>query len=172
MARTFRRNDDDDEHTLRDGERVRLPMMLRDSIEHERSQRRPLLHDGRGGGLGHRPGYAFNRDAYAKDALAVEYAHYEENLQNAWKHGNRDRIVADAEGYSEGSAGSSCTVQNEYFPDDFGSPGTIQHVDGVGLICVPDGKAAVSTGNSSMSATEREYRLYDERQKNAWRSPK
>lgn len=147
MARSFRRSEDNEDETLQDGYRGRVPLMMRDE-------------------LGHRPGFAVARDPYLRDEFEVAHAEYRRWLQDAWR-GNKQ---ADAEGYREGSEGSPCTVQSEYFPDDFGCPGTIQHVDGVGLVCVPNYKAAVSTGDLSMSATEREYALYDAELRSSWKN--
>ena len=144
MARSFLRSEDDEDETLQDGYRGRIPLMMRD-------------------GLGHRPGFAVARDPYLRDEAEVAHAEYRQWLQNAWRGAKQ----ADAEGYREGSEGSPCTVQGSHFPNDYGSPGTVQMVEGVGLICVPDKDRDFTTGD--FSEIEREYRIYDETIKNAWR---
>ena len=177
MAGTNRhdRNDTDDEF-LKDHHRGRVPMMMRDGQPHWMADADRYFEkraaDGRVIGVDgmpesfHRPGYRFGDANANKAALDAAYRAEDDYLQNAWKGPQKD-----AEGYAPNTAGGPCTVQNEYFPDDYGSPGTIQHVEGVGLICVPNKESAV-TSDASLSDTEREYLLYDERQKNAWRSQK
>ena len=166
MAKTRRRNggDDDDNPALdengllRDGHSVRVSLMDAMSVRDQR----PLLHDGKGGVPGRRPGFAFNRDAYAKDELEVAYCEYEERLCDAWRH-------ADAEGFQPGSEGCVCTTQNEFYPEDFGSLGHVKYVNGKGLICVPDTKSSSAADHATtMDAI---YELYDEDLRNQWRRP-
>jgi hypothetical protein len=76
-------NDDDfDENgVLKDGRSIRVPMMMMDAVQRGVAQ----LHDGRGGPVGHRPGFAVTTDATALDAKEEAYADYHADLVSAWK---------------------------------------------------------------------------------------
>jgi hypothetical protein len=87
-----KRYDNDESHILRDGELVRVPLMMKDSWQrdmHERSQQRLQLHDGRGGSPGNRPGFAFGDSVLNRDERESAYAAYERDLTAAYKTGRR-----------------------------------------------------------------------------------
>ena len=136
MARTNRYNEEDaldDRGTLRDGRRVRLPMMLRDgyggapdhrpSYAYTRSNFRPRarVHDGAGGKVGHRPGFVYDRDVYARDATVVEYDRYDQALVDAWKGNDREGYSACSEGAK--ATGDAMTVDEAYSDEDGGDDG-------------------------------------------------
>jgi hypothetical protein len=74
----------------------------------------------------------------------------------------------DAEGYSAVSEGCPCMVQSDAYPDDFGSPGTVQNVGG-NLICVPSSKLSA---DDRALITEKAHRLYDGAIQSAWKAPR
>jgi hypothetical protein len=81
------KRDDDESHILSDGERVRVPLMMKDSWQrdmHERFQRRTQLHDGRGNSVGHRPGFVVS-DASNHTERVQAYADCERDLVAAYK---------------------------------------------------------------------------------------
>ena len=87
MTKHYGDDYDDDSHILRDGERVRVPLMMKDSQQRdipEHSQQRPLLHDGRGGSPGHRPGFVVS-DASNHAEREQAYSDYQRDLVAAYK---------------------------------------------------------------------------------------
>jgi hypothetical protein len=76
-----RRHDDDDDDALRDGESVRVPLMLCDAVTPEFAF----------GGVdvsGHQPGYRHVTDAAVRDARKAARAAYDEycsRISNAWR---------------------------------------------------------------------------------------
>jgi hypothetical protein len=100
------RHDDDEPFDergiLKDGRSVRLPMMLRDSNISQHSLAMQL-HDGRGGTVGHRPGYVFSTDAFLSDAKQRAYAAYEREQAEAYKHAQGWRGRLDASGELPGT---------------------------------------------------------------------
>jgi hypothetical protein len=159
MARTRRHTNDDDaldeRGILKDGHRVRVSLMDAETA------RRPLLHDGRGGTPGRRPGFALTRDDSGRDALEKAYADYETHLCDAYK-----TKTHDDEGYAPSSEGCACMVQSDLYPDDFGSEGTVCEVDGV-LVCKPNNQ--VSADDRALTV-DKAYEAYDANLKDAWRS--
>jgi hypothetical protein len=161
MARTQRHTDDDplDENgLLRDGARVRVSLFDATSVRNHR----PLLHDGRGGTPGRRPGFVFSRDAAGRGALEKAYSDYETHLCDAWK-----TKTHDAEEYAPGSEGCACTVSGDLYPDDFGSEGTVCEIDGV-MVCVPNDKVSA---DDRAATRDRQYQIYDSELQNQWRKP-
>jgi hypothetical protein len=145
-----------------------------------------FLHDGHGNDVGHRPGFLLRADI-ASEQRRRAYDAYRHDLENAWRHPpTRDGPRSwedrrrDAEGYSERDIGGVCTVKNEDYPDDFGSPGHIRRV-GRKIICVPDRRKQPDPASDRRSVEQRvadhqrtmadEYRRYDESMTNAWRNP-
>ena len=105
----IKHNDDDDfdeNGVLRDGHSVRVPMMMRDGMtplqravaQHSLAMR---LHDGRGGPIGHKPGFVYSTDASLNDAKERAYAAYDAELRDAYKHpqGWRGDIDANDEAH-------------------------------------------------------------------------
>jgi len=183
--------DDDDPFDangmLKDGRRVRISMQMRDAALRDQRRGRRVkydpagrlvsweeeelddgmtLHDGRGNPCGHRPGYLVTNDAAARSAKARAYRDYESDLTNAWRN-----PTGDAEGYDPEDIGESCTVKNEDYPTDFGSPGTIRRV-GSRILCVPNRRRAGPDPASDRRAVDDAYRQYDDEIRNAWRDPK
>ena len=100
----------DDDDVLRDGETLRVPLMMRDgmsplqrAVAEDAAARRIVVVDGLGRPAGHRPGACYLRTAeHTTDhALAVTrdhlrrkaYADSLAELQDAWKGRNNDREV-------------------------------------------------------------------------------
>ena len=85
-----KRNDDDDDPVLRDGERMRVPMTMMDQREKaEHLRRRARLHDGHGNPVGHCPGF-IGSDAFTteeRQRIRDAYDAYERDLTTAWKRG-------------------------------------------------------------------------------------
>jgi hypothetical protein len=88
-----KRNDDDDDPILRDGERMRVPMTMVDSWQREMTEhfRRPRarLHDGRGNPVGQRPGFVVSDAITSEERQRIHdaYEAYEDELTTAWKRG-------------------------------------------------------------------------------------
>jgi hypothetical protein len=168
-------DDDDEDHPrqVSDGEAVRVPMFAMDGLDPvQRAIAQVRLHDGQGGGGGHRPGQLVARDANdANAARDKAYRLYDEQLTNAWRTGG-----------VEGREGAVCTVRNGEYPEHFGSPGRI--VDG---ICTPlelidegelrdmlplrDGLTLDQLQLAHKERMARAYQAYDEELRNTWRTP-
>jgi hypothetical protein len=56
------------------------------------------LTDGRGGPVGHRPGYLLATDTAARSAKARAYRDYDSDLTNAWRDPPSSQWARDAEG--------------------------------------------------------------------------
>ncbi len=76
--RIFDYEDDDDaldaEGILKDGRRVRVPMMFRDATGSSDPRH-----------IGRRPGFGVLRDSQARDAVDAAYWEYEEWVRDAWR---------------------------------------------------------------------------------------
>jgi hypothetical protein len=81
-------DDDDDAFdergVLRDGHRFRVPLMMQDAMQRDIASHAARLHDGRGGPVGHRPGFIYSTDAATQD-VAQAYAEYAQQARDAWK---------------------------------------------------------------------------------------
>jgi hypothetical protein len=143
-------NDDDAHRILADGERMRVPMHMMDSVQRSVAQH---LHDGHGNRPGHRPGFAMS-DAN-DDARQAAYDEYRRDVENAWRGAGR-----------EGAENSICTVRNAQYPRAQGAPGHVRNG-----ICVPDDEElrdALPTRDSNMADV---YAAYDARIREMWRNP-
>jgi hypothetical protein len=71
-----------DDRIVRDGERVRVPLMLMDELQ--RSVQANRLHDGMGNGAGHKPGFVFTA---GRDEAPSRTAHdeYVTDTADAWR---------------------------------------------------------------------------------------
>lgn len=124
-----------DDDILQDGETVRVPMRLMDSLQRSvATATTHRIHDGRGNvgdAAVHRPGPRYlTRDAnthLVRDQVDLAYRDYDDQLTNAWR--GRDAWSA--------SEGDSCTVRDIAGGDvGFeGDPGTLQRRGGR-LVCV------------------------------------
>ena len=74
-------DDDNEPHILRDGEKVRVSLMDAMSVR----EQRPLLHDGHGNPVGHRPGFLIADTALNRDEREQAYSDYERDLTAAYK---------------------------------------------------------------------------------------
>ena len=91
----------DERGSLRDGYAVTVPMTMRDQasltpLQRSIAQSAAQLHDGRGGAVGHRPGYVVSTDASLNDAKERAYATYDAELRDAYKHPQGCRGDIDA----------------------------------------------------------------------------
>jgi len=178
MTRHHHHHDDDDDNpvdkngVLKDGARVRVPLYLMDSTQRAVAANAAHLHDGHGGGIGHRPGHITTNDAAMHAAVDRAYALRDEEDRNAWRIGSG----------REGAEGSVCTVRNGDFPDYFGAPGHI--VDGIAtpdallsedelrdMRPVRDGLTLDQLEREHQGRMARSYQAYDEELRNAWRTP-
>lgn len=117
--RTRTSDDDiwDENGLLKDGKVFRTRMVAMDAA----TVRDPRLH---------KPGPRLRDDMNVTQRQRA-YDAYDDLLTNAWRG-------KDASGeYPEAAIGSPCTCRNEYFPEDFGSPGTVKRTR-YGIVCVPD----------------------------------
>lgn len=134
---------------IRDGVilRTRLSAMDNRSVGHNRGPMRITDAAGNAGLALQRPGFRClledDASAHARAvARAVAYRDYEKSLCDQYKSppvfGGDDRITGvGARGAGGSQPGDPCTCSGAEFPDDFGSPGHMQMVEGK-LVCVPD----------------------------------
>lgn len=80
--------EDDDDQIARDGQTIRVPLMLMDSVQKAVASS-TVTNDG----AGHRPGYAVITDAMVKDRLKL-YDAYIARVTSAWK--NPPAVLANA----------------------------------------------------------------------------
>ena len=140
----------DDDKILKDGERVRVPLTMMDSVQ------KSVYADA----LSHhaslyKPGYRFVTDSEAKQRIDDAHAAYREELSNRWRT------------HDQGE-GDSCTA-----PD--GTPGRLQFVAGR-LKCVPEAAAKTSDSKKLLDADfddgdlrEMAYALYDADVSSRWK---
>jgi hypothetical protein len=141
------------ENILKDGERLRVPVSMMDSLPRSRI----------GDGLSmHRNGWRLPasslRDSKQQRDLAVLYAQRDAELENAWRE--------DFPGASEGDV---CTVRGADYPNDIGSPGHLELHEGR-LICTPDSPSA-NDARSVRDARTQAYLDYENHITSAWRTP-
>jgi hypothetical protein len=120
---------------LRDGFAVSTGMYMMDATQRSIATH---LHDGHGGGIGHRPGHIVSGASEALDARRRMYDEYD--ARKATEYLGADR---------EGREGTICTVRNAQFPRAQGAPGRIRNG-----ICVSDDEElrdALPTRDSTMT---------------------
>lgn len=182
--------DDDFEFTadgkriLKDGRRLRTPMVMMDAVQRSLADARrrkrvgrdpegreawseeeleedAMLHDGRGGPVGHRPGFVVADSARARAVVKEAYRAYDQRLENAYK-------FVDGEG--EASAiGNKCTCRNEMFPEHVGAPGTVRRYKGQ-IVCVPDALTEERADRRTTDDMATLYADYDAKISEAWRT--
>jgi hypothetical protein len=161
MTDTFRMNrrqlrhldPEDADDILRDGETMRVPVSLMDSMPRTKI----------GDGLAmHRNGWRLPasslRDSKQRQLLDLLYAQRDAETENAWR-----------EDYPGASEGDPCTCRGADFPNDIGSPGHIELHEGR-LCCVPDNPSA-NDARSVRDARVRAYLDYDRDLTTAWAKP-
>jgi hypothetical protein len=148
MTKQPQRLDDDDAFdergVLRDGKRWTVPMSFMDSMQRSVAQHfakvtmqdhRLDLHDGHGGLVGFRPGWAVPTDNQLFDSNKRElYRQYDEAAEQAYKDPPTGQ---GSHGFAGAQVGDICTVRNAEYPSDQGSPGHLKMVNGA-LVCTPD----------------------------------
>jgi hypothetical protein len=167
MLRVNNTNNDDDDAfdergLLRDGRIYRVHMSMRDAMWARDQQRSPVLHDGRGGPVGPRPGFILS-DA-SNDQRQQAYADYQRDLLDAYKNRPAGASSVDPIGAQEDDL---CTVRNAEFPED--------QLKGR-LVCVPDRQRQQARGSQpdlerAQSEREAAYRAYDQQIRDAWKTP-
>jgi len=163
---------------LRDGQSVRVPLYLRDgaiSPDLTPHQRAKALHQtqtadavARRYGLSdamqlHKPGFRRNTDVAALARVQQAYTDAETADANAWKGAANRTNLRDSQ------EGDPCTVRGPEYPDDFGSPGTLQMGNDGELVCVPDGLQDARRQDAA-SVKRAAYEQYDREMANAWRT--
>lgn len=176
--------DDDDPNTnnqiIPDGGRIRVPMMMRDSIPNPNLSplQRAVAQNSQGGQArfvdaagrpaGNRPGFIFSTDTNLADARATREAEYqrrEDYMTNAWR--GRDEAASIATATAIRTEGAACVVRNDFDPNDPGRPGTWQRVSGA-LTCVVNNQ---SDAMPTMDARQAALQDYDQFITQAWRGP-
>lgn len=160
-------HDDDDDDNRRgriisDGQSVRVPMFAMDAVQKAIATH---LHDGHGGGIGHRPGHIVSGAPEALDVRRQMYDEYDARMATEYLGAGRE--------------GTICTVRNAQYPRAQGAPGHVQNG-----ICVPDDdelRDALPARDSNMTldALEAQHRrnmadvyvAYDARIREMWRNP-
>jgi hypothetical protein len=163
---------------LRDGQSVRVPLYLRDGAinpDLTPTQRAKALQQtqtedavARRFGLTdamqlHRPGFRRNTDAGALARVQQAYTDAETADANAWKGATNRLNLRDQQ------EGDPCTVRGPDYPDDFGSPGTLQMGNDGELVCVP-GNLEDARRQDAASVKRAAYEQYDREMANAWRT--
>ena len=89
-----RTDDDEDERTLRDGERLRVPLHLMDSLQRDIAQHFGRVHDGYGNeGLSlQRPGFRV-LDRLSNDECERAYQDVADAMTTAWKSNDKPKPV-------------------------------------------------------------------------------
>lgn len=174
------RRQTEDGDMLRDGERRRVPMLMRD---HATVTTGIVAGDGTGGYADrtapslHRPGYRlFDRGAQfaerSREAKARSYQQYDADASNAWR--NSETPTGAGERGSRGQQeGDLCTLN--------GQPGHLRNVNGK-LTCVadPDEDDDAENGNANdpdRATSDHQVRMadhyarFDAEVGNAWRKP-
>jgi hypothetical protein len=172
------KQDDDDAGHLRDGQTLRVPMLMRDSADAWRNDMaadmardwaKIKLHDGQGQPVPRRPCFVYSTDEAALDEKERAYIVAEEHDRDAWKGSSSIRHDVES-----GKVGDACTID--------GAPGHLQMVSGK-LTCIsdksqdsahaPTGDAAydsaVAAAHALVDEKERAYRLRELEDCNAWR---
>jgi len=146
----------DDPHVLRDGEKMRVPMMLADGVDRAPNDR-SIIFDA------YQPGPVRPRDVSLFDAKERAYAERAHDDENAWR-----TPPPNATGTLPYAAqvGDVCTCREG--PDD-GAPGRLQVINGR-RVCVPD--RGRSDALPAIDARAEAYRAYDAEATNAWRGPR
>jgi hypothetical protein len=76
----------DDDDVVRDGEHVRVPLHLMDSLQRAVATEGLRLHDGMGNPAGQKSGYVFGGNAEQRQRAADAYDERTRRLQNAWRN--------------------------------------------------------------------------------------
>ena len=106
----------------------------------------------------HRPGFRRVTDAAALERSRQAYADADQEAANAWK-GNAT---------TDQRAGDTCSCRGPEYPNDFGSPGTLQKRNG-DWVCVPNKQRQDAAAFDAKAAA---YADYDRDMANAWRNPR
>jgi hypothetical protein len=148
---------------LKDGRRTHFRMTDAQTLD---------LHDGRGGLVGHRPGFVVATDAASlNDAKAKAYDEVEARMTSAWRNpltGSGSQTPVGAQ------PGDLCTCRGVEYPNDFGAPGHLQERDGR-LVCVPDQPRSASppasrpTAGDAAAIKDAAYRSWEDEKCSAWR---
>jgi hypothetical protein len=175
--RTGREIEGDDDSPLRDGERIFVPLSMRDnaslspmqrSVMADKAARSPVV-DAAGGTAGlHRPGPRYARDQDARAAVEQARAQWIDQMTTAWQR----LPTADVRGAQEGD---QCTVREG--GHDEGAPGHLRRINGE-LVCVPDRRHQdAAPRGPTYDAAEGErikaaaYAAMVDELTNAWRTP-
>jgi hypothetical protein len=172
-----RRRHDDDEDTVADGGRVRVPMMMRDALP-ERTFRdadgiettaadwqiRYVTDCSVAHKLGlddgfdlHKPGFRFT-DSAGNEAKFKAYLQAVQDAQDAWRHPTPDAYGAYPAG-AGATEGGACTID--------GRPGRLRRQSDGSFVCIPDGN-----GDGQMDARDAAYEQYVYELTNAWKGSK
>jgi hypothetical protein len=175
---------DRDGEQLRDGDRLRVPLHMRDHETLSPQQRavmaakaRLSLDDaakrfGLDDGLLHRPGQRFAVDAAARERVEQAYQDSKRELQDAWRTPAADASSGEFRGAREGDV---CTVREGGVGE--GGPGHLRMVNNK-LTCVPDKRSQDSasvprtmTADAAQAIRDRAWCESVEELESAWRKP-
>jgi hypothetical protein len=183
------RRRDDDDRIVRDGEAVRVPLVMMDSTQRAvvaDARRRVVVRDPLGRVTGyaeeeeqadaafsdaalalHRPGYRYTTDATVNDDAAVEaYRRYVADQRNAWS--KRDAPPPPGACPRSAGKGNPCTIN--------GAPGVlVESDDGQSLVCKPVSRADAAPAGPVFDVVEGQrikdaaWRQMVDEQREAWR---
>lgn len=137
MQRTKRRIADN-KTIVPDGGRVRVPLMLMDSLQRQVAMPRLIrdaavsaTHDSRGNIAGSRPGFIFSDADTGRKQIADAYDTYDRDITTAYQ--NSPTGIGTPEQFRGQVEGDLCSIH--------GMAGRLKNVDG-SLRCVPNGQSA------------------------------
>jgi hypothetical protein len=136
-------NDNDRRRILRDGEALRVPMMMMDGMQRDiarQGDRRDRVQDG------------------SREERWRAYRQYEDDVTTAWCSDVTGEFIGKREG-------DACTIRSG--GDDEGSSGHLKMIGGK-LICVADPRQDAAP---TIDAKAGAYAAYDAWLQNAWRNP-
>ena len=176
MAQTYRRdanddNDFDERGVLKDGRRLRVPLMMMDGLD---DVERAIVLDAAARRFGlsngndlRKPGYRYTTDSRALEAKERAYRERDEADAEAWR-GNPPAGAGSGE-FRGAQEGDICTVRGLDFLEDLGGPGHLQMRNGH-LVCVPDKPQSARKHDHAMTMDE-VYQAYDLEISQRWRTP-
>ena len=162
-----RHHNNEDDDTLRDGERLRTPLHLMDSMQRDvRATLGPLHFDDVLDQ--HKPGFRRHLADNTADPRIAAYEAVEYADSTAWQRPpGRD---ADDPVTGSGEVPFIGTRVGDVCMTDSKQSGHMKMIDGM-MQCVAD-PVSNKQGMDGLSATEKAYRLADWEAENAWRNPR
>lgn len=176
----MKRRQHDDDDIVRDGQRLRVPLMLMDGMQRSVAREGVRITDGSGGTQGlHRPGFRIPTDDTRKtqqtaDAYNEAFAAYERELVDAWKtpvgFGGDPDITGQGERGQQGSReGDPCMVDGRPGTLRMGADGLYCEIDDEELDDAHDGRSVQQRMQDHQERMSDVYAAHDAKISQAWR---